>query len=102
MQVINSTSFYPYIYFIDVTFAAYKRENLARLTTLGAFHLVTQVDTNIILSFLTFNKKQSRTILVSTCVTKWKAPIGLSFLLTLVHFTLSVRSVKEQEEHSYA
>jgi len=25
---------------------------------MGAFHLVTQVDTNIILSFSTFNKKQ--------------------------------------------
>jgi len=25
---------------------------------MGAFHLVTQVDTNIILFFLTFNKKQ--------------------------------------------
>jgi len=33
--------------------------------TLGAFHLVTQVDTNIILSFLTFNKKQRQN---DTCV----------------------------------
>jgi len=44
--------------------------DIARNTE-GAFHLVTQVNTNIILSFLTFNKKQ-RTIFVSTCVTKWK------------------------------
>jgi len=31
----------------------------------GAFYLVTQVDTNIILSFLTFNKKQRQN---DTCV----------------------------------
>jgi len=30
----------------------------AQVIIKGAFHLVTQVDTNIILSFLTFNKKR--------------------------------------------
>jgi len=52
----------------------------AYMYIMGAFHLVTQVDTNIILSFLTFNKKQRQNdTIVSTCVTKWKAPNTMSY-----------------------
>jgi len=52
---------------------------LARLTS-DAFHLVTQVDTNIVLSLLLqSNVKKDRTTFVSTCVIKWKTPITISF-----------------------
>jgi len=37
------------------------------------FHLVTQVDTSIVLCYL-LNAKKDRTMFVSTCITKWKIP----------------------------
>jgi len=42
--------------------------------TMGTFHLMTQVDTSIVLSFYLLNAKKDRTMFVSTCVIKWKAP----------------------------
>jgi len=42
----------------------------------GAFHLVTQV--SFYLCYL-LNAKKDRTMFVSTCVTKWKAPLDLLY-----------------------
>lgn len=51
---------------------------LASTAILGAFHLMTQVDTSIILSFFQYLKKnKDRTMFVSTYVTKWKIPINV-------------------------
>jgi len=46
------------------------------ISKLGCFPFSDTVDTNIILSFLAFKAgNKNRTILVSTCVTKCKAPL---------------------------
>jgi len=49
---------------------------------MGAFYLVTQIDTNIVLSFLAFNKKERRTT-NDIYVTKWKTHITTAILCEL-------------------
>jgi len=50
---------------------------------MGAFHLMTQVDTSVILSFLTFRDKD-KTTLVSTYVIKWKVAQNYQIVLYII------------------
>jgi len=60
---------------------------MQQISILGAFHLVTQVDTELF--YFSWHSSNKETILVSTGVTKWKAPISISRLSLIINRVLT-------------